>query len=94
MPDYGVRQMEPLNFRVCPEDYRLLEKIAADTGQTISDIGREAIARYLGRSGIGTRTKSRLDRLEDQVNRLTLLVVQPQGSRADQAATYLEIMNP
>jgi len=82
--------MEPLNIRIPSEDYRKLEAIATDTGVTLSEVGREAIARYVGRAGVGTRTKARLDRLESQVNRLTLMLLQPGGDRAEIAANYLD----
>lgn len=81
--------MRSVNFRIPPEDYLKLEEIAQDVGVSISEVGREAIARYLNRAGAGQRVRSRLDRLEDQVNRLTLMLVQPQGGRADQASQYL-----
>jgi predicted transcriptional regulator len=70
MHDYGALQMEPLNIRIPSEDYRKLEQIATDTGMTISDVGREAISRYLGRSGAGGRARSRLATVEGKVARL------------------------
>lgn len=83
----------PISVRVPQQNYTDIQQIATDTGQTVSDVVNEAIGRYLNRAGAGTRTKARLDQLEDQVNRLTIMMVQPQGSKAEQAAGYLEMMD-
>ena len=83
----------PISTRVPQENYIELKKIAQDTGQTVSDLVNEAIARYLGRAGAGARVSSRLDRLEAQVNKLTLMAFQPQGTRAEQATAYLEMIH-
>ena len=83
----------PISTRVPQENYIELKKIAQDTGQTVSDLVNEAIARYLGRTGAGARVRGRLDQLEAQVNKLTLMMVEPQGTRAERATAYLEMTN-
>ena len=83
-----MSKLQTLGIRIPPEDYLKLQAIANNTGCTLSDVAREAIERYLGKRGAGAKTRSRLDRLEDQVRRLTLLVVQPGGNRTSQAVDY------
>ena len=68
--------MRPINVRVPAEDYLQLKSISEDTGVTVSEVAREAIARYLGRAGAGQRTRARLDRMEEQINRLLKLLGQ------------------
>lgn len=61
----------PISVRVPQQNYTDIQQIATDTGLTISDVVNEAISRYLNRAGTGTKTKARLDRLEEQVAKLT-----------------------
>lgn len=67
----------PISVRVPQQNYTDLQQIATDTGVTLSDVVNEAISRHLNRAGAGQRTRCRLDRIEEQVNRLTLMVLRP-----------------
>jgi len=83
-----------ISARVAPTDYAALQQIASDRGEPMSAVVNEAIARYLGRSGAGTRARARLDRMEEQINRLTLLVAGGAGGdRQRQARAYLDAIN-
>lgn len=64
-----------ISVRVPQANHIELKAIASDTGQTVSDLVNEAIARYLGRSGAGRRVRNRLDKVERQVHRLAALIV-------------------
>jgi hypothetical protein len=84
----------PVSTRVIPSDYAALQKIASDRGDSLSDVVNEAIARYLGRAGAGTRARARMDRMEDQIQSLTLLVAGGAGGdRAAMAQQFLDAFN-
>lgn len=64
-----------LGCRVPPEWYTQIQSICEATGQTSSEVMREAIALYLKKSKAVT-VKSRLDDLEQRVSKLAALVTQ------------------
>ena len=56
--------------KIPPDNYTGLQDIQNATGQTQSEVLREAIALYLKRAKAVT-VRSRLEALEEKVNRLT-----------------------
>lgn len=67
-------KLELVNTRILPEWRSQLEAISQATGQTQSDLVREAIALYLKKTKAPT-VRSRLDALEAKIEKLTALVV-------------------
>lgn len=60
--------------KIPPDHYTALQDIQNATGQTQSQLLREAIALYLKKSK-AVMVRSRLDAVEEKVNRLTALLV-------------------
>ena len=61
--------------KIPPDQYTALQLIQDATGQTQSEVLREAIALYLKKSKAVT-VRSRLELLEERVNRLAALITQ------------------
>jgi len=61
--------------KIPPDHYTALHPIQNSTGQTQSQLLREAVALYLKKAKIVT-VRSRLDALEEKVGKLALLLMQ------------------
>lgn len=70
-----MSQQPMVGCRVPPDWHEEIIAITEVTGQTSSDVVREAIALYLKRSKAVT-VRSRLDELEQRLNKLALMVMQ------------------
>ena len=61
--------------KIPPDHYTALQDIQNATGQTQSEVLREAIALYLKKSKAVT-VRSRLDSLEEKVSKLAAMIIQ------------------
>ena len=61
--------------KIPPDHHTALQLIQDATGQTQSEVLREAIALYLKKSKAVT-VRSRLDALEEKVSKLTAMIIQ------------------
>ena len=61
--------------KIPPDHYTALQDIQNATGQTQSEVLREAIALYLKKSKAVT-VRSRLDALEEKVSKLVAMIIQ------------------
>ena len=61
--------------KISPDHYSALRDIQNATGQTQSEVLREAIALYLKKSKAVT-VRSRLELLEERANKLAALIIQ------------------
>ena len=61
--------------KISPDHYTALQLIQDATGQTQSEVLREAIALYLKKSKAVT-VRSRLELLEEKVSKLAALIIQ------------------
>jgi len=72
-----INQMKNFHIagKIPPDHYTALQTIQNATGQTQSQLLREAISFYLKKSKMVT-VRSRLDALEEKVNKLASLIIQ------------------
>ena len=61
--------------KIPPDHYTALQLIQDATGQTQSEVLREAISLYLKKAKAVT-VRSRLDALEEKVNKLAAMIIQ------------------
>lgn len=71
-----------IGCRIPLEWHQQVQAICEATGSTPADINRDALGRYLGRSGAGARSLKRIERLEARVVALEQALVHAQHAAA------------